>query len=92
MSTKESLEKAAALFGDPHEPKCVVITEESKQKIVGDGFDINKHEFGDTVLFVECEGCKLTIYCDDDFGFVELYKLDAIAIAKALGVTGDDLK
>ena len=47
MSIKENLEKAAALFGDSHEPKCVVMTEESKQKIVG-GFDISEHEFSDS--------------------------------------------
>ncbi len=54
-------------------------------------FDITKHEFSDTVQHVESDGCELSLYCVDGFRHVELYKDDAIAIAKALGVAGDDL-
>ena len=54
-------------------------------------FDITKHEFSDTVGFVECDGSELTLNCTG-CNYVELYKDDAIAIAKALGVTGEDLK
>lgn len=55
-------------------------------------FDITKHEFGDTVQHMESDGCELSLYCVDGFRHVELYKDDAIAIAKALGVTAEDLK
>lgn len=50
-------------------------------------FDITKHEFSDAVGFVECDGSELTLSCTGS-NYVELYKDDAIAIAKALGVTG----
>lgn len=56
-----------------------------------DTFDITKHEFGDTVGYIECDGTELTLNCTG-FNYVELYKDDAIAIAKALGVTAEDLK
>ena len=57
-------------------------------------FDITKHEFGDTVQHFESDGFELSLYCVDGFRHIELYKDDAIAIAiaKALGVTGEDLK
>ena len=54
-------------------------------------FNITKHEFGGTVGFVECDGSELTLNCTG-CNYVELYKDDAIAIAKSLGVTGEDLK
>lgn len=64
--------------------------------IAGDElFDITKHEFGD-------EDIRLSNLCEskielavDDCGiehYFTLQKSDAIAIAKALGVTGEDLK
>lgn len=53
-------------------------------------FDIAKHEFGDTVGFVEVDVLELTLNCTG-MNYIELYKGDAIAIAKALGVTAKDL-
>lgn len=55
-------------------------------------FDITKHEFGDTVQHFESDGFELSLYCVDGFRHIELYKDDAIAIAKALSVTAEDLK
>lgn len=92
MSIKENLEKAAALFGDSHEPKCVVITEESKQEIIGNDFDITKHDFMDSAIDeVQCDGFTIELF-DSSQQFTSLNKQDAIAIAKALGVTAEDLK
>ena len=55
-------------------------------------FDISEHEFGDTVGLVELDGGELTLNCGTGNNYVDLRKDDAIAIAKALGVIGDDLK
>ena len=102
MSIKESLGKAAALFGDSHEPKCVAMTEESKQKIIGDNFDITKHEFSDVakdchILFNNPSwvGSDLQIEIPDVNGShadAVLIKEHAIAIAKHFKLTADDLK
>ena len=94
MSIKDNLEKAAALFGDSHEPECVVMTEGAKQKIVGGGFKGLEHEFssGDFIdAFTQGYVLHFYIapYCH---GSSWLDKQDAIAIAKALGVTAEDLK
>lgn len=97
MGIKENLEKAAALFGDLHEPKRVVMAEESKQEIIGNDFDIANYEFSDKNIIM----CKPSWIGDDiqievidgNYSHHEaiLNKDDAIAIAKALGVTADDL-
>lgn len=55
-------------------------------------FDITNHNFGDSVQHVELCGFELTLYCVDGYRHVEIYKEDAIAIAKALGVAAEDLK
>ncbi len=92
MSIKENLEKAAALFGDSHEPKCVVMTEESKKKIIGDSFDITTHEFSDgDISMATLANDYLCLHLDGESPYVAHSKKDAIAIAKALGVTADDL-
>jgi hypothetical protein len=53
-------------------------------------FDISEHEFSDTVGFVELANGELTLNCTG-LNYIELYKDDAIVIAKVLGVTGEDL-
>ena len=70
----------------------VISCTESEDVEVKNPFDITKHEFGDTVQHFESDGFELSLYCVDGFRHIELYKDDAIAIAKALGVTGEDLK
>lgn len=64
-------------------------------------FDITKHEFGDTAWpvneinpeqgYVEFFN-QDTVTSDGDYDGHTIYKDDAIAVAKALGVTWDDLK
>lgn len=51
-------------------------------------FDITKHEFSDDFTYFDFELCK-----DEGIVIVDggINKNDVIAIAKALGVTGDDL-
>ena len=63
-----------------------------EDRLIVKPFDITKYEFGDTIQHFESYGSELSLYCVDGFRHVELYKDDAIAIAKALGVTGEDLK
>lgn len=55
-------------------------------------FDITKHEFGGTIQHFESDSFEISLYCVDGFRHIELYKNDIIAIAKALGVTAEDLK
>ena len=57
-------------------------------------FDISEHEFNDIdILRVNLFGDKVSIVMDADAVVsAELSKKDIIAIAKALGVTGEDLK
>ncbi len=69
------------------------MAEETKEKIINEPFDIVDYGLSDNDIdeIEVIDGSELTIYCTDDFRFVELYKDDAIAIAKALGVTAEDL-
>ncbi|ANY29626.1 hypothetical protein BOX08_gp61 [Pseudoalteromonas phage BS5] len=95
MSIKDNLEKAAALFGAPNEPKCVFMTKETKNKIINEAFDISEHEFVDkwvryAKLFDDGDYLRINI-SNESFNTVIHNKQDAIAIAKALGVTGEDL-
>ena len=57
-------------------------------------FDITKHEFSEGLSISNM--CKLSVEVkfnnNDDSNYVPLHKDDVIAIAKALGVTGEDLK
>lgn len=56
-------------------------------------FDITKHEFSDSRITLDCvdgEG-DINIYYQENYDFY-INKQDAIAIAKAHGVTGEDLK
>ena len=57
-------------------------------------FDINKHEFSDSDLSATIENGELSIGIELDsyIAYSKLNKSDAIAIARALDVTGDDLK
>ncbi len=57
-------------------------------------FDINNHEFSDGYLSASIDGDALcmAIELDSFNAYAKLDKRDAIAIAKALGVTADDLK
>ena len=64
--------------------------------IIKKPFDITKHDFSDFRI-VDAETSvnkrKLRLNFDNlDFHYADLSKDDAIAIAKALGVTGEDLK
>mgnify|MGYP005999708257 CR=1 FL=1 len=92
MGIKENLEKAALLFGDSHEPKCVVMTEESKQKVIGDDFDMVDYGLSDNDIDeIEVIDGNLRLHLMANVPYIEHTKDDAIAIAKALGVTADDL-
>ena len=57
-------------------------------------FDITKHEFSEGLSISNmCESkVEIEFKDNDDFNYVPLNKSDVIAIAKALGVTGEDLK
>ena len=88
MSMKNSLEKASAIFGAPNEPKCVFMAEETKEKMINEPFDITKHEIVD-YGYIGVKHDK-NLYVKKS-GFT-IDKERSIAIAKALGVTGEDLK
>ncbi len=57
-------------------------------------FDITKHEFIESdIQLSEVFGGRIRLHLmSQDLPYVECSKTDVIAIAKALGVTGDDLK
>ncbi len=64
------------------------------RKINEKPFNITKYEFSEGLSISNM--CKLSIEVEvkdnDDCNYVPLHKNDVIAIAKALGVTGEDLK
>jgi len=56
-------------------------------------FDITKHEFSDSIANPKAKlNLRSTVTIDVFDKWLMLNKQDAIAIAKALGVTGEDLK
>lgn len=55
-------------------------------------FSITQHEWSDTVCFTEISESNLRLNCDDYLNYVDLFKADAIAIAKHFGLTAEDLK
>lgn len=56
-------------------------------------FDIPKHEFSEGLSISNmCESKVEVEFKDNDCNYVPLHKDDVIAIAKLLGVTGEDLK
>ena len=91
MSIKDNLEKAAAIFGATSEPNCALMTEDIKDKMINDSFDITKHEFAGDIFFDNLDEDEMTLITSSG-AYVDLTIYDAIAIAKALGVTGEDLK
>lgn len=60
--------------------------------IVKESFDITKHEWGDTVGYVETCSKEITLNCGTGQNYIELFKDDAIAIAKHFGLTAEDLR
>ena len=68
--------------------------DEGVTEIIRKPFDITKHEFSEGLSISNM--CKLSVEVkfnnNDDSNYVPLHKDDVIAIAKALGVTGEDLK
>lgn len=83
MSIKDNKEQMHEAIADMFERNSVVAKKP---------FDISEHEFSDSIAEIKAKSnAGSTITLDVFEKWITLNKPDAIAIAKALGVTGEDL-
>jgi len=72
--------------------ECNGVCKESKPIHPKKPFDISEHEFSDSYVYnAYCGSGNLSLFEDTGLRMIKINKEDAIAIAKALGVTGEDL-
>lgn len=85
--SQETMESVSAMFGDPVGDGAALV-------VNADDFDIVDYGLSDNDIDeVEVVDGNLRIHLmSSDLPYVEHTKVDAIAIAKALGVTAEDLK
>lgn len=89
MSIKDNLEKAA---NKKQMHEAIADMFERNTPAAKKPFDISEHEFSDGDIDFAFKNGKFLIEIDSDRGiYGEIKKQDVIAIAKALGVTGEDL-